>query len=305
MKAAILLPGLLLGPWLTAHPIPQEPSQAFDRSLDPTNPGDRQVAALLKAKDWGGLAAYLEQLPPADRERHRGLQLEALRRTEQWPKLLERCEAALPRLEANTGPKLGLERLLRAQALSRLNRHREAAEAHLENGKLGFPPGFENACAEAQAIGDWKFLEGAAQALAAQKPGPGLSYQGEALCKQLRFSEAEPLLEQAVTQPGHTAMAWADLAACRVARNAFPEALDAATRALAMEPANLEALYNRGRAHFGLQQYAEGRADFAAALATGKADPSLAANIQQSIEAADRYLAYQQRKAEKATKGRK
>ena len=39
-----------------------------------------------------------------------------------------------------------------------------------------------------------------------------------------------------------------------------------------------------------------------AALATGKADPSLAANIQQSIEAADRYLAYQQRKAEKAAK---
>lgn len=266
-------------------------------SLEFGDPVSARVAALQKAKDWAGLVDFLESLTPAQRGKQLFTWMEALNRTRRWERLLEVCDASIPQLEAKTGPKLGLPRLLRAQALSQLQRHGEARLAHAENGALGFPDGFENACAEARAEGDWEALAEHAQRLAERKPGLGLSLQGEALCKLLRFPEAEPILEKAILLPDATAMAWADLACCRVERQAFNEAIQAADRALSMDPRHLEALYNRGRARFGLKQYREGRDDLAAALATGQADPSLAANIQANIALADRYLAYQAQKA--------
>jgi len=280
--------------------LPLVAQSGLDTALDLSNPVDQRVMALRKAQDWLALADFLEGLPPKDRGRHLGLWLEALKRCQRWQRALEVCEVALPQVEAKTGPKLGLERLLRAQALTKLGRHREAALAHRENGRLGLPVGFENACAEARAIPDWEMLASMAAELALSRPGLGLSLQGEALCKQLKFTEAEPVLERAVQQPGHTAMAWADLACCRVERQAFPEALEAADRALQLEPGHFEGRYNRGRAHFGLKRFAEGRADFAAILESGKADAAMAATLQQNIAAADRYVAFQQRQAEKA-----
>lgn len=261
-----------------------------------------RIASLQKVKDWAGLADYLETLTPAQQGKQLVTWMEALNRSRRWERLLEVCNACIPQLEAKTGPKLGLPRLLRAQALSQLQRHGEARIAHAENGALGFPDGFENACAEAHAEGAWEALTIHAQALATFKPGLGLSLQGEALCKLLRFKEAEPILEQAVALEGHTAMAWADLACCRVERKAYLEAIAAADRALVMEPANIEALYNRGRARFGLQQYQDGRNDLAAALALGKADPALRENIQLNIGLADRFLESQRKAVPKGAR---
>lgn len=266
---------------------------------DPLAP---KLAEFRKTKDWIGLADFMETLTPAQRGTHLTTWLEALNRAQRWERLLAVCEACLPQLEAKTGPKLGLPRLLRAQALSQLGRHGEARLAHAENGALGYPDGYQNACAEAQLEGDWTALSEVAQKLAERKPGLGLSFQGEALCKLLKFQEAEPILERAITLPDATPMAWADLACCRVERQAYAEAIQAADRALALEPVHMEALYNRGRARFGLKQYAEGRADLAAALATGKADASLAANIRTNIDLADRYLAYQTKKSQAPAK---
>lgn len=272
-------------------------------ALDLGDPVSLRIASLQKIKDWAGLADYLETLTPAQRGKQLFTWMEALNRSRRWERLLEVCNACIPQLEAKTGPKLGLPRLLRAQALSQLQRHSEARIAHAENGALGYPDGFENACAEARLEGNWEALATHAQALAASKPGLGFSLRGEALCKLLRFKEAEPILEQAVALEGHTAMAWADLACCRVERKAYPEAVTAADRSLGMEPANIEALCNRGRARFGLQQYQDGRNDLAAALALGKADPALRENLQLNIGLADRFLESQRKAASKG--GRK
>ena len=100
----------------------------------------------------------------------------------------------------------------------------------------------------------------------------------------------------------HHAQRWEGLlACCRVERQAYPEAVEAADRALALEPKHMEALYNRGRARFGLKQYREGREDLASALATGQADASMAQDLRQNIAMADRYLAYREKAPRKAS----
>ncbi len=287
MRLRPLLATLLLGVGLCA----QQPT------LDPANPVDKHVLGFYEAKNWPGLADHFETLGPRDRGRLLQLWFQSLHHARRWERLLAVCDAVIPQQEAQSGPRMSDARRLRALALSRLERHAEAMEAHGENGRLGWPGGFESACAEAQSLNDWKALELYGGNLAATKPGLGLSFQGEALSKQLKFPEAEPLLEKAALLPGHTAMAWADLACCRVQRQAYTEAIEAANRALALEPRNLEALYNRGRARFGLKQYREGREDLASALATGQADPALAENLRQNLDLADKYLAYQEKGA--------
>lgn len=273
-------------------------SLSAQEALTLGDPVGIKVVELQKAKDWTGLADFLETLTPAQRGKHLMSWMESLNRAKRWERLLDVCDASLPQIEAKTGPRLGVPRLLRAHVLTQLQRHGEARLAHAENGALGYLDGYENACAEARADNDWESLAVHAKALAASKPGLGLSLHGEALCKQLKFQEAEPVLEKAITLPGATAMAWADLACCRVERNAYAEAISAANQALTLEPHNMEAHYNRGRAHFGLKQYQEGREALAAALATGQADPSMTENIRTNIAMADRYLAHQEKKAQ-------
>lgn len=270
-------------------------------SLDSANPVDRLVIPLYEAKAWSKLADHFETLGPKDRGRLLNLWLQSLHHAQRWERLLAVCEAVIPQQESKSGPQMSNARSLRALALSRLGRHAEAMAAHAENGRLGFPAGFENACSEAQALQDWGALAAYAAALAKTQPGLGLSLKGEALAKQLKFGEAEPVLLEALKLAGHTAMAWADLACCRVERQAYLEAVEAANRALVLEPKNLEALYNRGRARFGLKQYREGREDLASALATGQADASMAQTLQQNIAMADRYLAYREKAPKKAS----
>ncbi len=283
--AAILAP-------LTAQ-APPRVEQAVVTQLPPEV--QTRVDGLLKAQEWPALADFIETLPPRQRGTLLETWLRALNKSQRHARLLEVTEIAIPQMEGGKGPRLTTARLFRAQALSRLERHAEALAAHAENGRLGYADGFASACAEARILQDWPVLAENADLLARTKPGLGLSLKGEALAKQLKFTEAEPVLESAVALEGHTALAWADLACCRVERQAYAEAIAAAGRALALEPQNLEALYNRGRAHFGLKQYPEGRQDFASALGTGQADPALAETLRQSIAQADRYLAFRDR----------
>jgi len=262
----------------------------------------KTIDSLLNDKKWPELCDFLESLTPKQRGGVLETWLTALKKAGRHERLLQVCDAVVPQLDGPKGPRLSSARLFRAGALSALGQHAEAMAAHAENARLGLPPAFESACAEARILGDWTSLTQLAEALSATQPGLGLSLMGESLCKQLQFSQAEPILEKAILLPGATAMAWADLACCRVERQAYPEAIAAAGQALVKEPANMEALYNRGRAYFGLKQYREGSADLAAALATGQADPAMAENIRTNIALAERYLAYQKKKAQAAPK---
>ena len=79
--------------------------------------------ALIKAKNWGGLADWFETVPPPTRGKYYEWWIQALNRSQRWERLLVVCEALQPQLEAKSGPRLATYRLYRAQALSQLGRH--------------------------------------------------------------------------------------------------------------------------------------------------------------------------------------
>lgn len=284
------------------------PPQVLQATASELPPGlQARVEALEKAKDWAGLADLIEAQTPAVKGLLLETWLKALSKAGRHERVVAIAEAAIPQMEAGKGPRLSTARLYRAQALSALGRRAEAAEAHAENGRLGWAEGFASACVETQALGDWPGLEARGAELEKVRPTLGLAYRGEALCKQGRYPEAEPLLERAIALEGAPAMAWSNLSACRAQRSAFVEALAAADRAVALDAGCVEGHYNRGVALFGLKRYAEGRDALRAAQATGKADPALSAQIQHHIARADEYLAFQAKQAEKASgsKGKK
>lgn len=82
-------------------------------ALDLGDPVSLRIASLRKAKDWTGLAGYMETLTPTQRGKQLFTWMEALNQSPRWERLLEVCNACIPQLEAKTGPKLGLPRLLR------------------------------------------------------------------------------------------------------------------------------------------------------------------------------------------------
>ncbi|MBP1771560.1 MAG: Tetratricopeptide 2 [Holophagaceae bacterium] len=245
--------------------------------------------ALRQAKDWAGLADWFEAQTPAVRGRHFETWLQALQKSQRWGRLVEICDALQPQLEATSGPRLGSYRFYRARSLSGLGRHAEAAAAHAENGRLGDPDGFSNACTEARLGMAWPALLAYAEALLIQRPenGLGLAWKGEALARLERFSEAEPVLKAALAKDPTIAYAWNNLGRCLNERKAWGEAAAALDQALALDPGQLEALFNRGRARFELKQYVGSRDDFRAALALEPDNLVLAENLRQ----AERYAA--------------
>jgi len=260
---------------------------------------DSKIQQLKNAKDWLGLADYIETLPDKEKKIQLYDWIEALSKSGRWPRLIEVCDAALPEVEKTTGPRFGPVRYLRASAYSKLGRHAEAWKAHLEIARLGFPASFYVACDEARAAGDWPSLQICAETALAANPS-SFEFQaikGEALAKQERFAEAEPVLLEASKNIPKRAMVWADLASCMNQREAYREAYEAADRALQLEPRLLEGLCNRGRASIGLKHYREGRNDYASALALNPVDPAVAENLRRNVEMADRYLASQKPKA--------
>ncbi len=263
---------------------------------------ESKLSALQKQTDWKGMDLYIRSLEPPLRLALHEDWLKALRKSGDSEGVLQVCEECLPALERKSGPRLSVARIYRALALGELNRHPQAMQAHLENAKLGYPSGDLNACAEAQKHQDWEALIECGERLAKHDPGHGLSFKGEALSKLKRYQEALPVLESAVQNPSATSMAWADLALCRVEADAYEAAIKAADCALAKEPENVIALYNRARAWMGLKAYEKGRADFAAAQRTGKADEDMRKAIQEMLDVTDRYLNHAKASSDGTTK---
>ncbi len=251
--------------------------------------------ALEKAQKWDELADFFEALSPRDRGLFLTFWLKSLQKAQRWERLLEVCDTAIPQLEAKTGPRAGLERLLRASALSHLGRHQEAWAAHQENGRLGSLTGYRSACSEARLIPDWPVLQASAEALLAMKVGDpeALAWKGEALARQTRFSEAEPQLLESIKGDPKQPHAWSDLGRCLNERKAWAEALEALDQALALDPVLPEAHYNRGRTNFELHHYQASAEDFRGALVANPGNPELQENLRQ----AERYLKAERRGA--------
>ncbi len=256
--------------------------------MAPAGPIDAKIQALTQAKDWNGLADYFEALTPRERGQRLTGWLQALNRAQRWERLLELCNAVVPQEEAKQGPKLTLARLLRAQALSQLQRHPEAMLAHAETGRLGWADGFSNACAEARCARDWAALQSSAESILskASEDPKALAWRGEALAQQGKLAEAEPLLQKALALDSTQPYAWSNLARCLNERKVWKEALEACDKALGLDPRLMEARFNRGRACFELARYQEARDDFQAALTLLPGDPILLENLKQ----AQRYL---------------
>ncbi len=264
-------------------PAPQVQSQAGGQNLPVA------MDTLIKAKDWGGLADWFETVPPAVRGKYYEWWLTSLNRSQRWERLLLICEALQTQLEAKSGPRLATYRLYRAQALSQLGRHAEAALIHAENGRLGYPSGFTSACNEARLAQDWNALLTYSEEFLGKHPEDALSlaWKGEALARLEHFSEAEPILRAALAKDPKLAYAWNNLGRCLNEKKAWVEACEALNQALLMEPNQAEALFNRGRCLFELNRYLESRDDFKAALVLQPGDPVLIENLRQ----ADRYAA--------------
>lgn len=260
----------------------------------PLPPGlQARLDALEKAKDYPGVADLIEGLTPRQRGHLLETWMGALAKSGRPGRLLEVCDAAIPQMDAPTGPRLSTARIFRAQALGALNRPGEAWGVHLENAILGYAPGYSNACIEARRAEDWKALVKCADAWTSAVPtaAEAMAWKGEALAKQSLWAEAEPLLRSAAQQLPTRTTIWLDLSACCFHREAFQEAWEAADRALKLDANLPEGLFNRGQAACALHRYREGRSDFAAALALKSTGPEFAQLLRSCIAAADRSLA--------------
>ena len=264
-------------------PVPQVQFQIGDQNLPPV------MDALIKAKDWVGLADWFETVPSTVRGRYYEWWIQSLNRSRRWERLLAVCDALQPQLEVKSGARLGTYRLYRAQALSQLGRHGEAAQAHAENGRLGYPDGFANACSEARLAQEWNTLLTCSDEFLAKHPedASGLAWKGEGLAHLDRLGEAEPILRAALAKDPKLAYAWNNLGRCLNEKKAWAEACDALDKALLLQPNQTEALFNRGRCLFELKRYRESRDDFKAALALQPGDAVLAEDLRQ----AERYAA--------------
>lgn len=258
---------------------------------------DAKLQALLAAKNLAGAADLLEGAAAEDQKANRMCWLEVLGRTKRWPRLVSLCETILKEPVADPRSQI-LVHLTRIQALNAQGDHRASALANLDVAALGFPKHYPAALASARVTEDWAFLQDIAARVLEKVPGDGeaLAWKGEALVKQGNYKDAEPWLEEASRKVPDRAMVWADLAGCRQARGASVEALEAADRAIALDPATLEARYNRVCALLALKRYADAQPELAATLALAK-DSGLRATLEDLQRRTDRYLASQARKA--------
>lgn len=280
---------LLLSPAVPPPPTPSARTRVVDTGLAQALPPAAE--ALLRADDWAGLADWFEKASPKVRRQHYEYWLQALNRSRRWARLADACKALTPQIEGRGKPRLGTYRLYRAQALSQLGRHKEAMAAHAENGRLGQPEGYANACAEARMAGDWKGLLAHSEAILARKPqdAEALGWKGEALARLGRFEASAAVLQSVVQANPKDAQAWNNLGRAALQRKAWGDAKAAFDRALALEPGQMEALFNRGIALFNLKQYAASRDDFKAALALRPGDPVLQENLRQAEKMAAAY----------------
>ncbi len=255
--------------------------QASPAQVQHLEVASKQIVAMEKAQQWTALADYFETLSPRERGGLLGTWLNALQRAERWNRLLEVCDAVIPQKEAKTGPQLSIVRMERAQALSALNKHAEAEAAHEQNGKLGDPNGFINACVEARNARDWPGLERCSTELLSAKPNDhqALAWKGEAFARQERFEEAEPLLRAALQGDPKQAQAWNNLGRCLNAKHAWAEAVEALNKAISIDPNEWEAHYNRGLAQFQLGHFEDNLKDLKIASVANPGDPQISKDL--------------------------
>ncbi len=254
----------------------------------------QRLSLLYQQKKWDELADAFESLTPVQRGSYLASWLEILERSGRWDRLLQVCDAVLPKLD----PVRQEEQILNLQkkrlsAFTKLDRRSEALTLCELLGDKGDPFYFMLGTDQARLTRDFVTMERLALKWAARKPGEPLvpGVLGEALARQERFAEAEPQLHKAVTLNSKDADSWCNLGRCLNERKSWGEAEKALNRALEVEPKHLEARYNRGRSLFELKRYKEAVEDFRAALALAPADPVLAENLRQ----AERYLAAETR----------
>jgi tetratricopeptide (TPR) repeat protein len=267
----------------------------YQTSLDRPVALEKRVQELSKAKDWGALADFFEALPPEQSRKFSYEWLSSLDGSGRWQRMLD-LSVTMGRL----GPLPYLAHF-KGKALSQLGRHREALDWYRDNGNKGDVRNQMMACNEALVLRDWVALQESAEGVLAKYPLDGiyLGLKGEALAKQGRFQEAEAPLNEAVHLAPRIAMNWADLACCHNEAARYPEAFEAASQALLLDPRLMEGLQNRGRACVGMKRYREGRADYAAALALKPDDEVLVRNLKANLAAMDAFLAHPQPKSAK------
>jgi tetratricopeptide (TPR) repeat protein len=231
-----------------------------------------------------GLSDWFDHESSATRRVFYDQWLLALSQNQRWEKVLAVSEGIQPLEEAKSGPRLGSYRLYRAQALSHLGKHAEAAAAHSENGRMGDPKGFPNACAEARLAKDWMSLFTMSDEYLEKTPkdAMGMAWKGEALSRMDMLPDAEPLLREAVAKDATIAFAWSGLGRCLKAKKAWAESAEALDKALSLDPKQMEDLFNRGIARFELKRYVDSRDDFKAALVLQPQDPVIIANLEQA-----------------------
>ena len=81
------------------------------------------------------------------------------------------------------------------------------------------------------------------------------------------------------------AFAWNNLGRCLNEKKAWSEACEAFDRALALQPDQLEARFNRALSRFELKRYADSRDDFRDALALRPGDPVITRNLREAEKA--------------------
>lgn len=259
---------------------------------------DAKVQSLTKAKDWAGLADFIETLAPKDRGRFLIQWMSSLHRAGRHERTLQVCEAVLGQLQDPKDLQVLMALEFKARSLGALG---QSSKAALAWEALGLLPGkennLENAVVEARNAQDWDTMARVARTRGERSPGLkplADGWLGEALARQGRFQEAEPILRAALQTQPKQPFAWANLGRVLNDRKAYAEAYDACGEALALDPKLMEAYYNRGRAAFELKRYPQSVEDFRAALSLLPGDAALTENLRQ----AERY-------ANQVGKGRK
>lgn len=247
---------------------------------------DAKVQSLTKAKDWAGLADFIESLSPKERGRFLIQWMSSLHRAGRNDRTIQVCVAVLSQLKDPKDPQVALALEFKARSLGSLGQSTNAALAWETLGMLpGKEINLDNAVVEARNARDWKIMARVAQARGERSPeAKSLAdgWLGEALARQNRFQEAEPLLRAALQAQPKQPFAWANLARVLNEKKAFEEAFDASGQAITLDSKLMEAYFNRGRAAFELKRYPQAVDDFRVALILFPGDQTLIENLRQA-----------------------
>lgn len=282
--------GLILLAPQSREPIPLSAAQTeLDRRIH------NQVASLQELP--ASLCQFMDTLTEAQRRPHVDIWIQALAQSEQWIRLKE-VASAHRQTKGLPLAKYEQRSMRLVQAHTRLGEPREAIRISLEMASRGLKRHEDPALAMARNTQDWPYLQEVTDQVLQRDPAQpsALMWKAEALVMQGRMADAEPYLVKALVHKPAEVTLWANLAGARQMRGASAEALEAADKAIALDPHCMAAQRNRAAALMGLNRYAEARAALAQSLLVAK-DPAQRADLQDLLARTDRYLAWQEKQA--------